>query len=201
MDYFLEEKEDFKRILFFVPDDSVERVINLKVMETVGYTLGKEKADYVYLCIKEVLNYITALSIINILGAKVIDDRISLLFNDSYLRYVKDKAKAKRAFIEINFLKRDSGIVIEVFNSYALPREHEEKIRALLNELSSGKEFEISFYNDRKYDFLSSIVVIWYILKEIGVRNEFFRIGNVNGKSFVRIEIPFSENYRSVREI
>ncbi|MFN4245091.1 MAG: hypothetical protein ACK4F9_02950 [Brevinematia bacterium] len=200
MDYFLEEKENLYRITLFVPSDSLEKIINSKVLDIFGSSLGKDKADYVYLCIKEILNYVTAVTIINLTGVNEINERTSLLFSDTYLGYVKEKAKARNSFIEINFIKKDGGISIEIFNSCALPKEHEEKIRSLLKMLSSGEEFEISLYSDRKYDFLTSIIVVWYILREIGVKGELFRIGNVDGKLFVRIEIPLSENYRSVRE-
>ncbi len=200
MDYFVEERESFKRIIFFVPDDSVEKVINSKVMEVIEPKLGKDKADYVYLCVKEIVNYLTALNVINITGVSRIDEKTSLLLSDSYLGYVRDKAKAKKSFVGIDIIKRNDGVVIEVHNSYRLPENHEKRIRDLLKNLSLGKQFEVSLSSYKGYDFIFSIMTVWYILKEIGIENKFFRIGNVGNRTVVRIEIPFSENYKSVRD-
>lgn len=200
MDYFVEERESFKRIIFFVPDDSVEKVINSKVMEVIAPELGKDSADYVYLCIKEIVNYLTAINVVSIAGVGKINDRTSLLFNDSYLGYFRERAKAKRSFVEVDIISRDGGVIVEIYNSFKLPEDHETKIRDLLRKLSSGEKFEIPLTNYSGYDFLLSIMTVWYILKEIGIENKFFRIGNVGNRTVVRIEIPFSENYKSVRD-
>lgn len=200
MDYIVEDGGSLKRIMFFVPEDNVERIVNSKIMELVTPKLGKEKADYLYICTKEILNYITAVNILRMTGINEINGKTSILLNDSYLSYVKEKAKAKKAYIEVVILNKGDGIVIEIYNTYLLPREHEEKIRNLLKKLSSGEDFGISLYSTTEYNFLASIVTIWFILKDIGVEGKYFRIGNIGDRSFVRIEVPFSENYKSVRE-
>lgn len=200
MEYILEEKKEKKSVVFFAPDDNVEKVINNAIFSVFSDRLGKEKGDEIYLCVKEIVNYFTAINVLRLTNGSVnFDPRVRLLFNDSYLSYFKDKAKAKGKFIEVEIIERNGGVVVEIINSDPIPLDHEKKVRELLRKLSFGEEFNFSLTDDN-YNFLYSIFTVWSILKDLGIDRKYFRLGNVEGKAIVRIEIPFSENYVSVRD-
>ncbi|MGB9621060.1 MAG: hypothetical protein ACPL4C_01310 [Brevinematia bacterium] len=201
MEYVLNEGEGKKTILFFVPDDKVENVINRTILDVTSKSLDKEKVDEIYLCIKEIVNYFTAVNILRATGGDKIsfDSKVRLLLNDSYLNYFKGKAIARKNFIEVRIIERKDGIMIEVINSEPIPQEHEKKIRDLMRKLSSGEEINFSLMGDN-YDFIYSILTIWSILGDLGIDRKYFRLGNIDNRALVRIEIPFSENYTSIRD-
>jgi len=199
MNYLISENDNVKKITFFVPDDPTKRVIKEKISNVLGI-IGEEKSNSLYICIKELINYLTAVNILK-LTAKFVnfDSKLSLLLNESYLTYFRERFKASGKAIAIVIKNVNDGVIIEIINSEPIPEEHEREIRAILRDLSSGKEFSLSLSGEG-YNFVSSIVMTWLILRDMGVDPSLFRIGNRDNKTFIRIEIPLSQSYISVRK-
>jgi len=199
MNYLISENDNVKKITFFVPDDPTRRVIKEKISNVLGI-IGEEKSNSLYICIKELINYLTAVNILK-LTAKFVnfDSKLSLLLNESYLTYFRERFKASGKAIAIVIKNVNDGVIIEIINSEPIPEEHEREIRAILRDLSSGKEFSLSLSGE-SYNFVSSIVMTWLILRDMGVDTSLFRIGNRDNKTFIRIEIPLSQSYISVRK-
>ncbi len=199
MNYLISENENVKKITFFVPDDPTRRVIKEKIFNVLRM-IGEEKSNSLYLCVKELINYLTAVNLLKLTAKSVnFDSKLSLLLNESYLTYFRERFKASGKAVEIVIKSVGDGVIIEIINSEPIPEEHEKEIRAILRDLSSGKEFSLSL-SDERYNFISSIIMTWLILKDIGIDPSLFRIGNINNRTFIRIEIPLSESYVSIRK-
>jgi hypothetical protein len=198
MNYVISENENIKKITFFVPDEPTKRVLKEKIAE-VFTGISEEKVSSIYLCLKELINYLTAINLMKMTtNTSVFDNKLSLLLNESYLNYSRERFRASGKSISVVMRNVKDGIVIEIYNSEPIPEDHEKEIRKTLRDLSLGNQFALSL-SDQNYNFLASIVMTWLMLKDIGIEPSLFRIGNRDKKTFIRIEVPLNENYLPMR--
>ncbi|MCB1166258.1 MAG: histidine kinase [Leptospiraceae bacterium] len=110
---------------------------------------------------------------------------------------------ARRAGLEssISFDHNPHGLRIIVLNDTDLLGADESRIR---EKLSEGMSYEdlLSFYmanGDQTEGEGMGLVMNLLLLKGEEIDPALFRIGNLDGKTMGRIEIPFSEKFQSVR--
>ena len=113
------------------------------------------------------------------------------------------KAKAVGLWVQILFTHLLNGICVEVTNNLPLTPEDERRVREKMR-LAQNYSSIIDFYRDHGDDsegeglgFAMSIIM----LKQEKINPELFRIGSDGIHTTARLEIPFSAQYRSVRDV
>ncbi|MBI39121.1 MAG: histidine kinase [Leptospiraceae bacterium] len=121
--------------------------------------------------------------------------------SEKWIREYGDKAKARGLETSITFDHTDDGLRILVLNDTDLIGADENRIREKLAEGMSYDDL-LSFYmanGDQTEGEGMGLVMNLLLMKGEEIDPALFRIGNVEGKTMGRIEIPFSERFESVR--
>lgn len=117
-----------------------------------------------------------------------------------FFRYAAKAAEAG-LFVEIRITHDPDGMRIEVVNNIDILPEDEKRVRS---KFSRGMTYDNlgSFYLDHGdssegegLGFALSVL----LLRGQQINPALFRVGSSGGETFARLEIPFSENFRSVR--
>ena len=121
--------------------------------------------------------------------------------SEKWIREYGEKARLRGLETSITFDHTDDGLRILVLNDTDLIGADETRIREKLSEGMSYDDL-LSFYmanGDQTEGEGMGLVMNLLLLKGEEIDPALFRIGNIDGKTMGRIEIPFTENSQSVR--
>ena len=130
-------------------------------------------------------------------GMAMVKEQLS----ESWIEKYGALAKQKQLRVSIEFDHEPDGLCICVFNDTELIPADEQRIR---KKLAEGMNYEdlLSFYmqmGDQAEGEGLGLVMNLLLLKGENINPALFRVGFRDGKTMARIEIPFSENFVSVR--
>jgi len=121
--------------------------------------------------------------------------------NEDWIRVYGDRARKKGLETSITFDHDDDGLRVIVLNDTDLIGADETRIRSKLSEGMSYEDL-LSFYmanGDQSEGEGMGLVMNLLLSKGEEIDPALFRIGNVDGKTMGRIEIPFSPEFESLR--
>ncbi|MBI3396615.1 MAG: hypothetical protein HY042_12310, partial [Spirochaetia bacterium] len=113
------------------------------------------------------------------------------------------RAKSLGFYVKIVFQHSPAGITVEVINNLPLISEDEKRIREKFAHAMKYDDL-VSFYEDHHDNtegeglgFALNVI----LMKAESIDPALFRIGNVEGRTVARIEIPLGPGFKSVREL
>jgi len=193
--------------------DSVEKQIDFLIAEILK-KYGRESLQAaLYSCVKEVMVNATKANAKRVFfdeqGLKFNDKtdyiegmkRLKKLLSESWIEEYGRKAKQRNMEVSVTFVHNADGLRVEVKNDADILPSDEERIRLKLAEGTNYDDlaaFYIKNADNTEGEGLG-LVMNLLLLKAENINPALFRVGMVNGKSLARIEIPFSENFKSVR--
>lgn len=193
--------------------NNVEKQLDF-LIATVLKKYGREGLQAaLYSCVKEIVVNATKANAKRVFfdehGLKVADrddyvkgmKRIKELLSENWIMEYGRKAKQRNMEVSIAVNHNADGLRIEVKNDADILPTDEERIRLKLAEGTTYDDLA-SFYMknmDNTEGEGLGLVMNLLLLKAENINPALFRVGMVNGKSLARIEIPFSENFKSVR--
>jgi hypothetical protein len=129
--------------------------------------------------------------------------RLKKLLSESWIQEYGRKAKQRGMEVSIAFVHNSDGMRIEVRNDADILPTDEERIRMKLAEGTTYDDLATFYMKnvDNTEGEGLGLVMNLVLLKAENINPALFRVGMVDGKSLARIEIPFSENFKSVRGI
>lgn len=129
--------------------------------------------------------------------------RIKALLSESWIMEYGRKAKQRNMEVSISLHHNPDGLRVEVTNDADILPTDEERIRLKLAEGTTYDDLAAFYMKnmDNTEGEGLGLVMNLLLLKAENINPALFRIGMVGGKSLARIEIPFTENFRSVRGI
>ena len=119
-------------------------------------------------------------------------------FSDLYGR----KAKEKGYFCLISFHFTDSGLTVEVVNNSLITKEEEKSLREKLDK-GMGYDDLAQFFMENADSTEGAglgLALVLMMLKGEGIDPQFFRIFTGEEKTIARLEIPFTESFKSKRQ-
>ncbi len=124
------------------------------------------------------------------------------LTEDWIVTYGK-KAKENMLLVCIVLEHSPSGLVLKVKNTSSINKKDENRMR---DKLRKGLQYEdLTDYYVQNQDQTEGegigLVLNLFLLRAENIDPSLFRIGNVNGNAVARIEIPFTNDFKSVRAI
>jgi len=195
--------------------NNVEKQIDF-LIATILKKYGRESLQAaLYSCVKEIVVNATKANAKRVFfeehGLKVDDreqyiegmKRIKALLSESWILEYGRKAKQRGMEVSVAFYHNNDGLRVEVRNDADILPTDEERIRLKLAEGTTYDDL-VSFYMknaDNTEGEGLGLVMNLLLLKAENINPALFRIGMVDGKSLARVEIPFSENFKSVRGI
>lgn len=195
--------------------DNVEKQLDFLIL-TVLTKYGREALQAaLYSCVKEVVVNATKANAKRVFfeeqGLKFNDKtdyiegmkRLKMLLSESWIMEYGRKAKQRDMEVSITFTHNADGLRVEVKNDADILPTDEERIRLKLAEGTSYDDLAAFYMKnmDNTEGEGLGLVMNLLLLKAENINPALFRIGMVDGKSLARIEIPFSENFKSVRGI
>lgn len=115
------------------------------------------------------------------------------------------KARSKGYYVIIDFSFDNTGMTTEVINNTPIAREEEVTMRAKLKK-AMGYSDIAEFYMDQAMSDEESegaglgIALIIILLKGEGIDPSYFRILTEEDRTVARIEIPFTDDFKSKRD-
>lgn len=195
--------------------NNVEKQIDF-LIATILKKYGRESLQAaLYSCVKEIVVNATKANAKRVFfeehGLKVDNreeyvegmKRIKALLSESWIMEYGRKARQRGMEVSVAFYHNSDGLRVEVRNDADILPTDEERIRLKLAEGTTYDDL-VSFYMknaDNTEGEGLGLVMNLLLLKAENINPALFRIGMVDGKSLARIEIPFSENFKSVRGI
>ena len=195
--------------------NNVEKQIDF-LIATILKKYGRESLQAaLYSCVKEIVVNATKANAKRVFfeehGLKVDNreeyiegmKRIKALLSESWILEYGRKAKQRGMEVSVAFYHNNDGLRVEVKNDADILPTDEERIRLKLAEGTTYDDL-VSFYMknaDNTEGEGLGLVMNLLLLKAENINPALFRIGMVDGKSLARVEIPFSENFKSVRGI
>ncbi|MEQ9366366.1 MAG: hypothetical protein RIF32_19150 [Leptospirales bacterium] len=130
-------------------------------------------------------------------GLAMIKEQLS----EAWIEKYGSLAKAKNLRVSIEFDHEPDGLRIWVFNDTELISADEGRIR---EKLAEGMNYEdlLSFYmqmGDQAEGEGLGLVMNLLLLKGENINPALFRVGFADGKTMARIEIPFTDDFVSIR--
>ncbi len=130
-------------------------------------------------------------------GLAMIKEQLS----EAWIEKYGSLAKAKHLRVSIEFDHEPNGLRIWVFNDTELIPADENRIR---EKLAEGMNYEdlLSFYmqmGDQAEGEGMGLVMNLLLLKGENINPALFRVGFADGKTMARIEIPFTDDFVSIR--
>lgn len=207
--------ESGRRIVFvtYSLTDNIEKQLDFLIAVLLKKYARENLQATLYSCLKEIVINATKAN-----AKKVFFDEHALNPNDSghyaigikklkkalsesWIREYGQKARNKGMQVSIAFLHGQDGLRIEVTNDSGILPADEERIRL---KLAEGMTYDdlVQFYMqnaDNTEGEGIGLVMNLMLLKAENINPALFRIGMVNGKAMARMEIPFTESFRSVR--
>ena len=121
--------------------------------------------------------------------------------NEEWIRVQYRRARERGLDVRIFFTHSMDGLRIEVVNNIEITPEDERRIR---EKFAKGMSYDnlVSFYLEHGDDtegegigFALSVL----LLRGEHINPALFRVGSSDGRTIARIEIPFTEKFRSIR--
>lgn len=122
-------------------------------------------------------------------------------FSEQWLYEYGKKAKDHGYFVKIKFFYDDYGMRVEVSNNVAILPVDEKRLR---EKLAKAMQYEdiAQFYMEAADSTEGEgigIALVVLLLKGEGIDPQFFRVGIINKFTTSRIEIPFSNEFQTIR--
>lgn len=209
------------RISFYTPDERVESAVKNE-LERV---LSKKNAEryhsesmkgILYTCVKELFinasrnnirhTYMkeTRISAGNEALYTAAAKRVRRLLNDHYFSYAREKLKKHGFDVNIRLEEKPNGIVISVVNPESMNVEEEKSVRCVLNRaMKSGITDILNEYSREPEENGGADMGLYMViglLRQIGIKPDYFRIGSVGQETIARIELPLTDKYVGIRE-
>lgn len=127
------------------------------------------------------------------------------LFSEEMALQYGLKAKAKGYYVIIDYTFDETGIKCEVINNTPVVHEEELVLRSKLKK-AMGYNDIAEFYMDQAMQEAESegaglgIALIIILLKGEGIDPSYFRILTEEDRTIARLEIPFTDNFKSKRD-
>ena len=111
------------------------------------------------------------------------------------------KARESGLFVRISFFHDDTGLRIEVINNTSITPQEEKRLREKLSKIMQYDNL-MEFYMDNQDNTEGAgmgLALVTTMLKGEQVDPNLFRIMTNEEKTIARVEIPFSEEFNSMR--
>lgn len=123
-------------------------------------------------------------------------------FSEAWLYEYGKKAKEHGLFVKIKFFYDEYGMRVEISNNVAILPVDEKRLREKLAQAMKYDDIA-QFYmeaGDSTEGEGIGIALVVLLLKAEGIDPQLFRVGIINQFTTSRIEIPFSEEFKTIRE-
>lgn len=222
MDYFEVEKDlriaiDNGREVELISssvDQDMEKQLRLVLDRILDRYTRNKLFDTIFACIIELATNGTKANMKHLFLSELNDDAADskkhkenlkafkkALSDKSWVQKYSIQAREQGFFVKIAFTHDHDGITIRISNNLPLSNEDEERIRKKFN-LAMKYDDLISFYDAHHDDsegeglgFALNVI----LMKGENIDPALFRIGNVENQTVARIEIPFSNDFKSIR--
>lgn len=207
--------ESGKRIVFvtYSLTDSIERQLDFLIAVVLKKYARESLQATLYSCVKEIVVNATKANakkaFFDELGLRLDHPgdyeigmkKVKAALSEAWIREYGKKAKDRDMHVSIAFRHANEGLRIEVTNDSDILPADEDRIRL---KLAEGMTYDdlVAFYMknaDNTEGEGIGLVMNLMLLKAENINPALFRVGMVGGKAMARLEIPFNENFRSVR--
>lgn len=219
----VKETETMTAISFFTPDDRVESTVKENLdrffMKRTGQGVDlNEVRDVIYTCVKELIINASKANIKKtfFIEAKIDENDLEMyrsarknfkkLLTDRYFSYIREKLRKHNLDVGLEMEDQGDGIVIMVKNPHPLHLEEEKEIRKRLSSAMRDDAAELAVMFDMENGNLENegaglgLTLIIQLLRQTGIRPDYFRIGVQGDATMARIEIPLNDRYISIRD-
>ncbi|MCE9499526.1 MAG: hypothetical protein K8R21_03345 [Leptospira sp.] len=122
--------------------------------------------------------------------------------NEEWIRVYGEKAKAMMFFVCIVIEHDANGLIIKVKNTSEISQSDENRLREKLRkglDYKNMSEYYIENMDQTEGEGIG-LVLNLFLMRGENLDPGLFRIGNVNGCTVARMEIPFTNDFVSIRE-
>ncbi len=112
-------------------------------------------------------------------------------------------AKNKKIFVIITFHHDFDGLRIEVINNSSISKNEEIRVRNILSKVMKYEEL-MDFYIDHGDETEGAglgLALVVTLFKKIGINPDLFRIIIKDNFTIARMEIPFTNDFSTIRDI
>ncbi|WP_001987371.1 hypothetical protein, partial [Leptospira interrogans] len=130
------------------------------------------------------------------------EEQFRKFLNTLDLKAVRDSLKSKDLFLKVIIRHNHTGLAAEVFNNSKSIPFIEERLRKYLASAMEYKNL-MDYYNSYPEDKEGKNLGLAFsilMLRETGLKPELLRISSRNDVHISRLEIPFGEEYKSIRK-
>ncbi|EKR35371.1 hypothetical protein [Leptospira interrogans] len=130
------------------------------------------------------------------------EEQFRKFLNTLDLKTVRDSLKSKDLFLKVIIRHNHTGLAAEVFNNSKSIPFIEERLRKYLASAMEYKNL-MDYYNSYPEDKEGKNLGLAFsilMLRETGLKPELLRISSRNDVHISRLEIPFGEEYKSIRK-
>lgn len=130
------------------------------------------------------------------------EEQFRKFLNTLDLKAVRDSLKSKDLFLKVIIRHNHTGLAAEVFNNSKSIPFIEERLRKYLASAMEYKNL-MDYYNSYPEDKEGKNLGLAFsilMLRETGLKPELLRISSRNDIHISRLEIPFGEEYKSIRK-
>ncbi|AKP24821.1 hypothetical protein KQY10_04635 [Leptospira interrogans] len=130
------------------------------------------------------------------------EEQFRKFLNTLDLKAVRDSLKSKDLFLKVIIRHNHTGLAAEVFNNSKSIPFIEERLRKYLASAMEYKNL-MDYYNSYPEDKEGRNLGLAFsilMLRETGLKPELLRISSRNDVHISRLEIPFGEEYKSIRK-
>ena len=211
----IEGVESDRRVVFmaYTLSTVMERQLDFVIAILLKKYKRPELQSTIYSCLKEIVINATKANAKHVFFAEHnlrLDDpdqyrkgmtMIKEQLSEKWIEKYGALAKEKNLRVTIEFDHAPDGLRIRVLNDTELIPTDEKRIR---EKLAEGMNYEdlLSFYmqmGDQDEGEGLGLVMNLLLLKGENINPALFRVGFIDGKTMARIEIPFSDDFVSVR--
>lgn len=194
----------------YIPTEKEEYEIKQILKDILGKYNKEELFDIIYVCIKELVISYTEKNVRKVVENKVeaeevVERIVEKMLREDMMGYLKQKLKLKGLEIALNIYEIPGGLSFEVINSIALDKSEDMSLREKLSYLMSKVNVKDTGVPLEMFEMESGegkhFALILWLLKHSDINPKYFRIGNVEGKTMSRIEVPVNENFVSIRDL
>ncbi len=207
--------ESGQRVVFvaYTLTDVMERQLDFVIALLLKKYGHPELQSTIYSCLKEIVINATKANAKHVYfqdqGLSIDDpqeyrrgvDEMKAKMSEAWIEKYGTKAREAGLQVSIEFDHAPEGLRIWVFNDTDLIPTDEKRIR---EKLAEGMTYEdlLSFYmanGDQAEGEGLGLVMNLLLLKGENINPALFRLGYIDGKTMARIEIPFSDDFVSIR--
>ncbi len=205
-----------KDISFFVFNQDIEKNVESILAEIFAQYGKVEYTGIIFTCVKELIINAVKANLKRVLFEEHkmnIDDEKEYLagmlrfrneLNTLNILNYESKLKSKNYWVKISVEHSVDGICIEVTNNAHITRIEEQRLREKLRKAMQYTDIA-QFYMEQGDEIEGAgmgIALVIMLLKGLGVDPSLFRLGNTNeDNTLIRLEIPFTKNYVSKRDV